>query len=163
MGYIYLFQAYVPLLYFYVFVNDQFQFKERLLGLVIGFVVSLGFVSRVCHIWAEFVLYGWDLSHVGLSHMLVEFVKYGGQCLSYLGGICSYVGGGFVIYGWGLSYMGRICHPQGFVIFFGGICQIWAGLVTKRGDKPQKVPISDKTRDKSYNIIRTRVLTNPMS
>ena len=101
--------SYVPFLSFYVFVNDQFLFKERLLGLVKGFVTSLQFFTGVCHIWAGFVICGWDLSHVGLCHMLVGFVKYGEQGLSYLGGVCQMWGG--------LSNMG-------------GVCQIWAGFVT---------------------------------
>ena len=75
-----------------------------------------------------------------VCHIWVGFVICGGVC---------HIWAGFVKYGRDLSPFG-VCH------FFGGICQIWAGFVTgfvtKSGDKPQKVPISDKPRDKSHNI-----------
>jgi hypothetical protein len=89
-----------------------------------------------------FVTCWWDLSNMGgrVCHIWVGFVKCGGVCQ---------IWAGFVKYGRDLSSFG-VCH------FFGGICQIWAGFVTgfvtKSGEKPQKVPISDKPRDKSHNI-----------
>ena len=54
-----------------------------------------------------FVICGWDLSNVGLVHMLM----------------------GFFICGEGsLSYMGGICHMWGGLSYMGGVCQIWAPI-----------------------------------
>ena len=79
----------------------------------------------------------------GVCHIWVGFVKCGGVCHIWVV---------FVKYGRDLSPF-CVCH------FLGGICHIWAGFVTgfvtKIGEKSQKVPICDKSREKSlkFNIL----------
>ena len=125
---------------------DKSFVLSLLWDLSLGFVIygrGLSYVGGICHMWG-FVICWWDLSNVGgrVCHIWVGFVNCGGVCHIWVV---------FVKYGRDLSPF-CVCH------FLGGICHICAGFVTgfvtKIGEKSQKVPICDKSREKSlkFNI-----------